>query len=75
MELDKGIFSALEACNPRWTDLAGRDEESTTGIDVEETIMILQEQVAIQSNEIAMLRSSAENECQRRNSSAVSFQL
>lgn len=52
MELDEGIFSALEACNPRWTQRAaesGEDASTRSTINLEEEIVLLSESF---SNEI-----------------------
>ena len=60
MELDKGVFSALEACNPRWTERFAEsgdlsiDEDASIGstIDLEEEIVLLNRKISSLSNEI-----------------------
>ena len=46
MELDEGVFSALEACNPRWTERAaesGEDASTRSTADLEQEIVLLNE--------------------------------
>lgn len=46
MELDEGVFSALEACNPRWTERAaesGEDASTRSTTNLEEEIVLLTE--------------------------------